>query len=253
MALSYEVSRVGLRVKHIKEVLKVKSSSIPRLVEDANTKLRAIFGMQLTVMPKLTKGAGEEQPVASTMKGIQVVADSILILQNILPSPYTEILAELAPVNKSSLYMGVVGLVVSIVAFSGGHIEAPVLMRHLNTLDLGSKLSSTSFQSIENMLKLMTRQFYLERTSTVSRADHSDEYVVYRLGRRSLREFSKEHLLKLCQTVMGDQFSETRSDEITGQFKYTGLVSEMQMPGFEPVSESVSEPSGISVESDESE
>lgn len=237
----------------IREILKIKSSSeLSDVITEANTKLFQTFGMRLVKLPKHVKksttGSAPQTATQATQatqamtqgnpdgsasqaeKDTSFSADSIYILQNALPYSYREQISAEAVENRETGYMGMVSIVVSIIAFSGGTLEGPVLTRYLSVLGLDQKLKQTSLVSIDDSLKLMQKHMYIEKESRTIEGDQNRQFIKYHLGRRAVREFTKEGLVKQCQNVMEDAFLESTSTQLESQFKHTGILAAADIP-----------------------
>lgn len=249
MALSSEYSRTGLRVKTIRELLKIKSAQqLGEIIMEANDKLNEVFGMQLVKLPKhIKKRAGRTSGTQATQTTQAALAtqqeagtsqadyskeakdafsaDSFYILRNTLPDKYLRQISSEAIENRETAYRGVVYIIVSLIAFSGGSLEGPALTRHLNALELDQKLKQTSLLSIEDTLKVMQKQMYIEKETINVEGDHSHQFIKYQLGRRALREFTTEGLMKQCAEIMKDSFTEMTTAQLKSQFKHTALLS----------------------------
>lgn len=245
--MSVEYARVGLRVKTVKEITGLRTGNeIASVITAANEKLANIFGMKLVRLPKIIKKADMAKSASGvtqvkkestsligndTPKTAMFSADSIYVLQNCLPEKYIKVISENAPHNRETGYMGVVAIVVSLIAASGGMLEGQTLTRYLNTLNLDQKLKSTSLVSQEDVLKLLVKHMYIEKEVTVVNAERKGiEFVKYTLGKRSLREFSRESLVKLCKVIMKDLFTETTEEQLQAQLKHTELLNADEIP-----------------------
>lgn len=252
MALSSEYSRKGLRVKLIREVLKIKSvGELGMVISLANGKLNSIFGMELVKLPKVIKKGPTGQPIQSTQStqapsNTQIEgasfqadggqkdtfsADSIYILKSVLPEEYREKISESAVESRETGYMGFVAIIVSIIAFSGGSIEGPVLTRHTGAVGLDQKLKQTSMQSVEDALKLMQKHLYIEKETKNIEGEQKRQLVKYHLGRRAIREFTKEGLMKHCQQVMKNDYNDGTKAQLDSQLKRTGVLPEAEIVG----------------------
>lgn len=223
-------------------MLKIKSvMDLNMVIPLANAKLMDVFGMQLVKLPKFSKKGVPAAPTQSTQtsgtqtpaqtgKDAAFSADSIYILQNILPDSYRECIMEESTENRETGYMGVVSIVVSILAFSGGSLEGPALTRHLGALDLDQKLKMTSLHSVDDVLKLMLKQMYIEKETRTVEGEQNQQFVRYHLGRRASREFTKEGLVEQCQTIMKERYTESTNVQLLSQFKHTDILSVSEIP-----------------------
>ncbi|KAF7501884.1 hypothetical protein DV113_000018 [Geotrichum candidum] len=245
LALSVEYARVGLRVKTIKEITDLRTTSeIAAVIMAANEKLINIFGMKLVRLPKILKKADAAKAASEAMqvkqesltptdtpKNSMFSADSIYVLQNCLPEKYIKVISNNAPHNRETGYMGVVAIVVSLIAFSGGMLEGQVLTRYLNALNLEEKIKSTSLISLENTFKLLVKHMYIEKEVTVVNAERKGiEFVKYTLGKRALREFTQDSMIKLCEMIMKNEFTDITEDQVKAQLKHTALMPEDMIP-----------------------
>lgn len=223
-------------------MLKIKSvQDLNIIIPLANTKLMDIFGMQLVKLAKFSKKGVPVPPTQSIQtlgtqtpsqagKDAAFSADSIYILQNVLPDSYRACIMEDSVENRETGYMGVVSIVVSILAFSGGSLEGPALTRHLGALDLDQKLKMTSLHSVEDVLKSMVKQMYIEKETRTVEGEQNQQFIRYHLGRRASREFTKEGLVELCQKIMKDRYTESTNVQLLSQFKHTDILSVSEIP-----------------------
>lgn len=255
LALSSEYARSGLKAKYIRDTLEIKSSGdLTQIVGLANEKLDLVFGMRLIRLPgkasKTAKGpqgtqatsatqaatpatqnsGNQAEGATQTVRASTFSADTVFILQSVLPDAFRNTISEQSLDSYDSKYMGVVTLLVSIISFSGGSLEEPVLLRYVKDLGLEQMLKATSLQSVEDALKIMQKHMYIEKESSTVRGDQMRKFVKYHLGRRAIREFSRESLIMQCQAIMGESFNDSMVEQLESVFEHCGILSAADIP-----------------------
>lgn len=211
LALACEYSRQSIRRADITS--KVMAPSTGRqfklVFEDAQHRLRTVFGIEITELPRKEKVTIRQKRAAQRSQSAASHSSKSYILTSILPAAY-RVPPILAPARIPSnaleaSYTGLYTFIISIISLSpGSTIAEPRLERHLKRMNADN--SDSNGPNTERVLKRMEREGYIAKVR--ERIGDGEESIDYVVGPRGKAEVGERGVAAVVREVYGKEDAE---------------------------------------------
>ncbi|KAK0650362.1 Non-structural maintenance of chromosomes element 3-like protein [Lasiodiplodia hormozganensis] len=203
MALACEYARIPIRRADISaKVLGSQGRQFKNVFAEANLKLNAVFGMEMTELPKTENHTIKGRQKAAERTERQNTTTTSWVLTNTLPEKYRgwDIIPppKVPTFSEESAYIGLYTFVVACITLGGGRMPEAKLERYLKRTNADQ---TTPVGSTEKLLARMKKDGYIKLITDSSSGEEIREWVV--AGRGKV-EIGERGVAGMVQTVYHD-------------------------------------------------
>lgn len=218
LSLAGEYSRTPIRRTDIsaKVFHNSNSRSFKRVFDDAQTILRATFGMQLVELPSREKTSLKDRRAATTQTKASASTSKSWILISILPAAYRQAAivqpARHPTLEAESTYTALYSFVLSLIYLNKGALPDGKMERYLKRVNIESY---TPLGSIEKLMQRMAKEGYVEKRRDTSSGEEVVEWVP---GPRGRMEIGAQGVADMVQRVYAGAEADgeiTEQEELT--------------------------------------
>ncbi|KAF1924036.1 MAGE-domain-containing protein [Didymella exigua CBS 183.55] len=204
-ALSCELARKPIKRQDVNErVLGSHARLFKTVLDQANSELTDVFGMQFAELPRGDKVTARQKRAAAGADS-QSRASGMWVLQTTVPAQY-RLAPAIGPARRAdgaeddaaAAYVGLYTMVIALVTIGGGRLPEGKLDRALRRMNAEQ---TTPVGTKDATLALMVRDGYIVK---VREAVGGDETVDYMVGPRGKVEVGAEGFAQLIRAMYGD-------------------------------------------------
>ncbi|KAF1350951.1 MAGE family-domain-containing protein [Delphinella strobiligena] len=211
LALACEYSRTPIRRADItSKVLGAQTRQFKMVFSEAQSELKAVFGMQMTELPLREKVTLQQRRAAQKSASTQK-SSGAWVLTSVLPSKFRvpEILAppQAPSTEAEAQYVGTYTFVVALILLSGGALSDSRLDKYLKRAsvdDTTTYSGSAAYNGLdmrERLLKRMEKDGYVVKIRDTSTGEETIDWIV---GPRGKTEVGEQGVAGLIKAVYGD-------------------------------------------------